>query len=143
MPGGKKDYVKMGSYGVGVSRLVGAIIEAKYNEEEEIMKWPLSVAPYELAIIPMITKSDTYNLKKAEKLYKFLESKNIDTIIDDTDENFSSKMKKFNLIGVPYQIILGKKSNGDLLEFKEIGEESKNLSVIQIAELINKQKEKI
>ena len=91
----------MGSYGVGVSRLVGAIIEAKYNEKEEIMKWPLCVAPYELAIIPMITKNDASNLEKAEKIFKFFESKKIDTIIDDTDENISSKMKKFNLIGVP------------------------------------------
>ena len=143
LPGGKKDYVKMGSYGVGVSRLVGAIIEAKYNEEEEIMKWPLSVAPYELTIIPMITKNDTSNLEKAVKIYKFLESKKIDTIIDDTDENFSSKMKKFNLIGIPFQIIIGKKSEGDLLEFKEIGKETQNLSLDQISELINKQKEKI
>ena len=140
---GKKEYVKMGSYGVGVSRLVGAIIEAKYNEKEEIMKWPLSVAPYELAIIPMITKNDTSNLEKAVKIYKFLESKKIDTIIDDTDENFSSKMKKFNLIGIPFQIIIGKKSEGDLLEFKEIGKETQNLSLDQISELINKQKEKI
>ena len=52
-------------------------------------------------------------------------------------------MKKFNLIGVPYQIIIGKKSEGDLLEFKEIGKESQNLSIDQISELINKQKEKI
>ena len=143
LPGGKKDYVKMGSYGVGVSRLVGAIIEAKYNEKEEIMKWPLCVAPFELAIIPMITKNDTSNLEKAQKIYKFLESKKIDTIIDDTDENFSSKMKKFNLIGAPYQIILGKKSDGDLVEFKEVGKESQNLSIDQIVEFITKQKEKI
>ena len=46
LPGGKKDFVKMGSYGIGVSRLVGAIIEAKYDEKNEIMKWPISVAPY-------------------------------------------------------------------------------------------------
>ena len=58
-------------------------------------------------------------------------------------ENYSSKMKKFNLIGVPYQIIIGKKSEGDLFEFKEIGKESQNLSIDQISELINKQKEKI
>ena len=51
LPEGKKDFVKMGSYGVGVSRLVGAIIEAKYNEKEEIMKWPISVAPYDLSLI--------------------------------------------------------------------------------------------
>ena len=59
LPGGKKDYVKMGSYGIGVSRLVGAIIEAKYDEKNEIMKWPISVAPYDIAIIPMINKNDT------------------------------------------------------------------------------------
>ena len=105
------------------------------------MKWPLSVAPYELAIIPMITKNDTSNLAKAVKIYKFLESKKIDTIIDDTDENFSSKMKKFNLIGIPFQIIIGKKSEGDLFEFKEIGKETQNLSLDQISKLINKQKE--
>ena len=143
LPGGKKDFVKMGSYGVGVSRLVGAIIEAKYNEKDETMNWPLSVAPYELAIIPMITKNDTSNLEKAEKIFKFFESKKIDTIIDDTDENISSKMKKFNLIGVPYQIIVGKKSEGDSFEFKEIGKDAQIMSKNQISELITKQKEKI
>ena len=51
LPGGKKDFVKMGSYGIGVSRLVGAIIEAKYDDKNEIMKWPLSVAPYDLSLI--------------------------------------------------------------------------------------------
>ena len=130
----------MGSYGVGVSRLVGAIIEAKYNEKEETMKWPLSVAPYELAVIPMITKNDASNLQKAEKIYKFLESKKIDTIVDDTDENFSSKMKKFNLIGIPYQIMIGKKSEGDLIEFKETGKNSENFKIDKIAEIINSRK---
>jgi len=143
LPGGKKDFVKMGSYGIGVSRLVGAIIEAKYNDSEEIMKWPLSVAPYEAAIIPMINKNDNSNLEKANNICKLLNNKNIDTIIDDTDENFSSKMKKFNLIGVPYQILLGKKSDGDLLEFKEIGKDPQNLSIEQITKFLTKQKEKI
>ena len=87
----------MGSYGVGVSRLVGAIIEAKYNEKDEVMKWPLSVAPYEVAVIPLINKNETSNLEKAKNIYNVLKSKNIDVILDDTDENFSSKMKKFNL----------------------------------------------
>ena len=124
LPGGKKDFVKMGSYGIGVSRLVGAIIEAKYDDKEEIMKWPFSVAPYELAIIPMINKNDTSALNKATNIFKHLEKHNIDTIIDDTDENLSSKIKKFNLIGAPYQIIIGKQSEGDMLEFKEIGKEA-------------------
>ena len=140
---GKKDFVKMGSYGIGVSRLVGAIIEAKYDEKKEIMKWPFSVTPYEIAIIPMVSKNDNSNLEKAINIYKFFKNHNIDAIIDDTDENFSSKMKKFNLIGVPYQIILGKKSAGDLVEFKELGKDNQNLSIEQIAKILTKQKEKI
>jgi len=137
---GKKEFVKMGSYGIGVSRLVGAIIEAMYDEKNEIMKWPLSVSPYECAIIPMISKNDNSNLEKSNNIYKFLKNNKIDTIIDDTDENFSSKMKKFNLIGIPYQIILGKKSDGDLLEFKEIGKETQNLKIEKILEIINSKK---
>ncbi len=143
LPGGKKDFVKMGSYGIGVSRLVGAIIEAKYDEKEEIMKWPMSVAPYEVAIIPLVSKNDNSNLEKANNIFKHLNNKNIDSIIDDTDENFSSKIKKFNLIGVPYQILLGKKSDGDLFEFKEIGKDPKNLSIEQITKFLTEQKEKI
>jgi prolyl-tRNA synthetase len=143
LPGGKKDFVKMGSYGIGVSRLVGAIIEAKYHDKEEIMKWPLSVAPYELAIIPMINKNDNLALEKANNIYKYLKKKNIDVIIDDTDENFSSKIKKFNLIGVPYQVILGKKSEGDLIEFKEIGKNTEILSIEQITKILTEEKNKI
>jgi len=140
LPGGKKDFVKMGSYGIGVSRLVGAIIEAKYDEANEIMKWPLSVAPYDVALIPMINKNDTSALDKSIKINNELMKHKIDTIIDDTDENFSSKIKKMNLIGVPYQIIIGKKAEGDLLEFKETGGQTQNLSLDKIIEIITKQK---
>tara|TARA_B110000027_G_scaffold108694_1_gene115894 strand:+ start:124 stop:990 length:867 start_codon:yes stop_codon:yes gene_type:complete len=142
LPGGKKDFVKMGSYGIGVSRLVGAIIEAKYDDTKEIMKWPFSVAPYELAIIPMVNKNDTTIIEIATNLLKHFNKKNIDTIIDDTDENLSSKIKKFNLIGVPYQIIIGKKSEGDILEFKEVGKETQYLTIEQITQILIEQKEK-
>ena len=140
---GKKEYVKMGSYGIGVSRLVGAIIEAKYNDKEEIMKWPISVSPYDIAIIPLINKNDNTNLDKAISIYNSLKEKKLDVIIDDTEENFSSKLKKFNLIGIPYQILLGKKSEGELLEFKEVGKETQNLSLKQIIDLVTKIKNKI
>ncbi len=138
---GKKEFVKMGSYGVGVSRLVGAIIEAKYDDKNEIMNWPISVSPYECAIIPLINKNDNSNLEKALNIYKYLNEKKIDTIIDDTDENFSSKIKKFNLIGIPFQVLIGKKSEGDLFEFNEIGKEVKRLSIEDIVKIIiNKKK---
>ena len=105
---GSKEFVKMGSYGVGVSRLVGAIIEAKYDEKNEIMKWPLAISPYHCAILPQMNKNDKTNLEKALNIHEHLKSKNIDTIIDDTDESISSKMKKFNLIGVPFTLFLEK-----------------------------------
>jgi len=138
---GKKEFVKMGSYGIGVSRLVGAIIEAKYDNKQEIMKWPLSVAPYDCAILPLVSKNDNTNLEKANKIFEYFKNEKIDTIIDDSDENFSAKIKKFNLIGIPYQIMIGKKSEGDLFEFKEIGKDSKNITINQIVDIIiNKKK---
>ena len=140
LPGGKKDFVKMGSYGIGVSRLVGAIIEAKFDEKNEIMKWPISVAPYDLIIVPMINKNDNSALIKAENIFSELAANNIDAIIDDTDENFSSKIKKSNLIGAPFQIIIGKNSEGDTFEFKETGSEAQNLPLKEIIKIITKLK---
>ncbi len=138
---GKKEFVKMGSYGIGVSRLVGAIIEAKYNDKEGIMKWPMSVTPYDCAIIPMINKNDKSNLEKSIKINDFLKSKNIETIIDDTEENISAKIKKFNLIGIPYQLVIGSKSEGNLYEFKEVDGETQKLTVEDIASQIIKAKQ--
>jgi len=142
LPGGKKNYVKMGSYGIGVSRLVGAIIEAKYDEKNEVMKWPISVAPYDVSIIPMINKNDTSTLKKVNEINFELEKNDIETIIDDTDENLSSKIKKMSLIGAPYQIIIGKQTDGDLLEFKEIGKETQKINLSEIINIIKKEKTK-
>lgn len=138
LQGGKKISVKMGSYGIGVSRLVAAIIEAKFNNN--IMKWPLSVSPYEVAIIPMISKNDNSNLIKSQKIYKELIKHNIDVLLDDTDENISAKIKKFNLIGIPYQIIIGQKSEGNIFEFKEIDKESQNLSIDKVVQKLTKEK---
>ena len=141
LPGGKKDFVKMGSYGIGVSRLVGAIIEAKYDAKKEVMKWPISVAPYDISIIPMINKNDKSSLEKANKINLELEKNNIETLIDDTEENFSSKIKKMNLIGIPYQIIIGKQTENDLIEFKEVGEMSQKIKLSEIVKIVKKRKE--
>ena len=67
---GKKVNVKMGSYGIGVSRLVAAIIEAKF--ENNVMKWPQSVTPFEVAIIPSLQKNDKSNYLKAQEIYDLL-----------------------------------------------------------------------
>ena len=74
--GGKKIAVKMGSYGIGVSRLVGATIESNYKNN--VMKWPKSISPFDVVIIPSISKNNKENLQKAEKIYKELKKQNID-----------------------------------------------------------------
>jgi len=133
---GKKISVKMGSYGIGISRLVGAIIEAKFKDN--VMKWPKSVSPFEVVIIPSINKNNNENLVKANKVYDELQKQNVDVLLDDVDENMSTKFKKHDLIGIPFQIIIGSKSQNDLFEFKEINSESLILSLNDIKEKLKK-----
>ena len=133
---GKKNSVKMGSYGIGVSRLVGAIIEAKYNND--IMKWPKSVSPFDVVIIPSFNKNNRENLIKANKIYGELKKQNIDVLLDDVDENMSTKFKKHDLIGVPFQIIIGSKAQDSTYEFKEVNNDSK---MCTFDEIINKLKD--
>ena len=133
---GKKIFVKMGSYGIGVSRLVAAIIEAKYINDK--MKWPISVSPFEVVIIPSFSKNDSSNLKKAMKLYEELKLSGIDVLLDDIEENMANKFKKHDLIGIPFQIIIGSKSKENEFEFKEIDGESKMLTTSQIQKKLKK-----
>jgi len=133
---GKKISVKMGSYGIGVSRLVGAIIEAIYDNET--MKWPKSISPFDVVIIPSISKNNRENLIKAENVYKELKKQNIDVLLDDVDENMSNKFKKHDLIGIPYQIIIGSKSDENNFEFKELNVKSEMLSLENIKSQLKK-----
>jgi prolyl-tRNA synthetase len=133
---GKKIPVKMGSYGIGVSRLVGATIEANYNND--IMKWPKSISPFDVVIIPSINKNNKDNLIKAEKVYKELKKQKIDVLLDDVDENMSNKFKKHDLIGIPFQIIIGSKSDQNNFEFKELNASSEMLSLEDIKSQLKK-----
>ena len=135
---GKKEFVKMGSYGIGVSRLVGAIIEANYDEKNEIMKWPMCIAPFHCALLPFLNKNDKSKLEETKKIYDYLKSKKIDIIIDDTEDSISSKMKKFNLIGVPFQIIIGKDSDDDYFEFKENNNKTSKKKLDEIVSILIK-----
>ncbi len=131
---GKKTFVKMGSYGIGVSRLVGAIIEAKYSNEK--MKWPKSVTPFDVVIIPVINKNDNSNLEKAKKVYENLKNNGIDVLLDDIDENISNKFKKHDLLGIPFQIIIGSKAKKDEFEFKEVDKDSQMINLDNIIKLL-------
>ena len=130
---GKKVPVKMGSYGIGVSRLVGALIEVHF--QNGVMKWPKSVSPYNVVIIPSINKNDKRSLETAIKIYNELCRQKIDVLLDDVDENMSAKFKKHDLIGIPYQIIIGSKSEESRFEFKEVG---KDATLFNLEEIIEK-----
>ena len=88
-----------------------------------------SISPFDVVIIPSINKNNKENLQKAEKIYKELKKQNIDVLLDDVDENMSNKFKKHDLIGIPYQIIIGSKSEQDKFEFKELNLKSEILSL--------------
>ncbi len=127
---GENITVEMGSYGIGVSRLVGAIIEANYNNN--VMKWPFSVTPYHAAIINLGNKNDNECKIKALNIYQKLKKHAFDVLLDDTDESPASKFKNFDLIGIPYQIIIGSKQSISEFEFKEVNGKKENLSENEI-----------
>ncbi len=105
-PDGAEVPIHGGSYGVGVSRLLGAIIEASHDDNGII--WPEEVAPFRAAILNLKQGSaDTDGA--CEALYKELTSKGVDVLYDDTDQRAGGKFATADLIGVPWQILVGPK----------------------------------
>jgi prolyl-tRNA synthetase len=94
----------MGSYGVGVSRLVGAIIEASHDDAGIV--WPEAVAPWRVGLVSM-RADDERSVAAAEDLYAKLSSASIETLYDDRDERGGVKLGSMDLIGLPWQVIVG------------------------------------
>ncbi len=103
-PDGREVPVEMGSYGIGVSRLVGALIEA-FHDEAGIV-WPEAVAPFRVALVN-IRPDDADCAELAEELYRRLEAAGVETLYDDTDERAGAKFAKMDLIGLPWQVVVG------------------------------------
>lgn len=113
---GKQVTLKMGCYGIGVSRIMSAAIEQNYDENGII--WPVNIAPYEVdVIIPNVKDKD--QVKIAEEVYKILRNNNIDTVLDDRDERAGFKFKDADLIGFPLKIITGKSIVEGKVEVKD------------------------
>ena len=108
-----------GSYGVGVSRLVGALIEANHDEAGII--WPEAVAPFKIGLANLKV-GDAATDAACETIYKALEKAGVDVLYDDTDERPGAKFAKLDLIGLPYQVIVGPKGlAGGTVEVKVRG----------------------
>jgi len=94
----------MGSYGIGVSRLVGAIIEASHDEAGII--WPEAVAPWTVGLVTM-RGDDAASIAAADDIYARLTAAGIETLYDDRDERGGVKLGSMDLIGLPWQLIIG------------------------------------
>ncbi len=115
-PDGREVPVEMGSYGIGVSRLVGALIEA-FHDERGIV-WPESVAPFRVALISL-RPDDAACAALADSLYEKLEAAGIATLYDETEERAGAKFATMDLIGLPWQVIVGPRgAKAGLVELK-------------------------
>ncbi len=115
-PDGREVPVEMGSYGIGVSRLVGALIEA-FHDEKGIV-WPESVAPFRVALVSL-RPDDTACAQLADGLYERLRAAGIETLYDDTEERAGAKFATMDLIGLPWQVIVGPRgAKAGLVELK-------------------------
>ena len=128
----------MGCYGIGVTRTMASIIEQHHDENGII--WPLSVAPYQVSVIPVNIK-DEDQMKVAEEIYNKLKSMHIEVIMDDRNERAGVKFKDSDLIGIPMRITVGKKITDGQIEFKL--RNSSDIEVINIDEVYNKVKNQL
>src|SRR6201985_2260131 len=109
-PDGVEVPIHGGSYGVGVSRLAGAIIEACHDDAG--IKWPEAVAPFR-AVILNLKQGDAAVDSACETLYRDLSAKGVDVLFDDTDQRAGAKFAASDLIGIPWQIMVGPKGLAD------------------------------
>ncbi|MFH1411304.1 MAG: proline--tRNA ligase [Candidatus Omnitrophota bacterium] len=104
---GKERFAVMGCYGIGVNRILASLIESSYDKDGII--WPLSISPCEAVVIPLKKENEELN-SEAERVYEEMQRAGIDVIIDDRERSAGIKFKDADLIGFPFQIIIGKKS---------------------------------
>ncbi|GMX62966.1 proline--tRNA ligase [Paenibacillus elgii] len=113
---GTEHDVIMGCYGIGVSRLLSAVLEQHHDEQGIV--WPLSLAPFHAHIIPVAVADDAQR-KLAEELYERLHALGVEALLDDREERPGVKFKDADLIGLPVRIVVGKKAGERVVEYKE------------------------
>ena len=131
---GKAVSVHMGSYGIGISRLVGTIIEASHDENGII--WPEAVAPFTIGLVNLKSK-DTEAISVCENIYNTLNQAGIEVLYDDKDDSPGAKFSRMNLIGLPKQVIFGNNSLKDqMIEIKD--RKTSHTEKVKITDLIGK-----
>ncbi|MGB2600359.1 MAG: proline--tRNA ligase [Candidatus Omnitrophota bacterium] len=123
---GKEKLAVMGCYGIGVNRILAALIENSHDKDGII--WPVSLAPCEVSVIP-VSREDKKVVAESEKIYTELKEAGIDVILDDREKTAGVKFKDSDLVGFPLQVVIGKKNldNGKI-EIKDRSTGEKTLA---------------
>ncbi|CAJ1187298.1 prolyl-tRNA synthetase [Companilactobacillus paralimentarius DSM 13238 = JCM 10415] len=138
---GKSNPLIMGSYGIGISRLLTAIIE-QHSDENGII-WPVSLAPYQVHVVPIKYNNDVQG-KLSDEIVELLQNEGYDVLLDDRKERPGVKFADSDLIGIPIRITVGKKAGDGIVELKirstgETIEVSKNELVNSVKILLKNQ----
>ena len=127
----KEKYPVMGCYGIGLGRLIGAIVEVSHDEKGII--WPKEVAPFQIHLIKI--ENNKKLEKTAEKIYKDLQQNNIEVLYDDRDKSPGEKFVEADLIGIPYRIVISERTlKNNCVEIKE--RSRKKASLIKMNRLL-------
>ena len=128
---GKPVPIQMGSYGIGVERIITAVIEQHHDADGII--WPKSIAPFDVVVTITNTKDEKLR-ETAENLYRDLQRAGLETLLDDRDERAGVKFKDADLIGIPYRITLGKKVVDGVVELFE--RQTKTSVDVKLSEIV-------
>ncbi len=133
---GKEVSIVMGSYGIGVERILASAVELHHDEDGII--WPKAIAPFDVIVTITNMKQDDL-CEAGEKLYEALQLGGLDVLLDDRDERAGVKFKDADLIGIPYRITVGKRVGDGLVElFERRTRRSEDVSLNEVVERVQK-----
>jgi prolyl-tRNA synthetase len=128
---GKPVPIVMGSYGIGVERIISAAVEQSHDKDGII--WPKSIAPFDVVVTVTNVKDEKLR-EVGEQLYKDLQHAGLDVLLDDRDERAGVKFKDADLIGIPYRVTIGKKISDGMVELFE--RQTKQSEDVKLAEIV-------
>jgi prolyl-tRNA synthetase len=132
-PDGKETPIIMGSYGIGVERILAAAVELHHDADG--IRWPMSIAPFQVSLLPL--QADPAITEATEQIYAALGAAGVDVLMDDRDERPGVKFKDADLIGMPLRVAVGKKTLAEgRVELKRRG--SKDVELVPLAEIVER-----
>jgi Prolyl-tRNA synthetase len=126
----------MGSYGIGVERIMTAAVEQQHDEDGIV--WPKTLAPFDVVVTVTNMKQDDLSAA-GEKLYANLQKAGLDVLLDDRDERAGVKFKDADLIGIPYRVTIGKKAADGIVElFDRKAKTNTDVNLADVVETIKR-----